>query len=119
MMKEYWIYQERQCEKPWAIMLEVESLPSHETPYSISAYVYHETLDPCALIVGDMRYKRCWRYAVRIALAMSLNNIGVTESDIVQLEHCMGDVIADYQSVESLAYYAKYRRVKKEIAKNV
>ncbi len=99
---EYWIYQDRQVAQPWAIMLEVSNI---EKGYDICACVYHESLDPCALVIADMRYSRCWRFAVRIALAMQGAGIPVIEADVVQLEECIGDVIMDFQ--RSVVYKAK------------
>lgn len=94
-MREYWIYQERQCPHPWAMMLEVFRA-DHRV--FVNVYVYSEALNAgnYALILDGLHYSRCWQFALHVLCEMAKAGIEWVESDFYQLESALADVFTDF-----------------------
>ena len=94
-MREYWIYQERQCPAPWAMMLEVFRA-DHRV--FVNVYIYSEALNAgnYALILDGLHYSRCWQFALHMLCEMAKAGIEWVESDFYQLERALTDVFNDF-----------------------
>lgn len=96
MIKDYWVYQKRNVQTPWALYIVKEYDRRKPEATTLDFSLYHEDI-PTAThshSVLDVHANTLAGFVVQIVEAISLY-VDITDEDVEQLEQAIADILRD------------------------